>query len=269
MRMINKGRTAEVFDFGNNKVLKLFHNDFPNHAVEEEAKIMNVIGDYKLIVPKYFGKVEKDDRTGLVYEYIKGSSMLSAIVSNPLASVSLIKQMAEVQLLIHKNKVDGIPEQKERLEYCINNCCGLSHNTKKIIINKLQRLKNDSRLCHGDFHPDNIILSSSGNPIVIDWMTASSGNPVGDVARTRIILKHSEVPSHLPIGSRIISNLLKHILCKIYTRHYIKLTGITKSDIYQWELPIAAGRLYEGVTAKEKVSLLKYINKSLRNGNFK
>ena len=36
-------------------------------------------------------------------------------------------------------------------------------------------------LCHGDFHPFNVMLSPRG-PIVIDWNNAHIGNPLEDVA---------------------------------------------------------------------------------------
>lgn len=44
----------------------------------------------------------------------------------------------------------------------------------------------DGRLLHGDFHPDNVLLSSSG-PVVIDWANARGGKPAFDVAMTWVI----------------------------------------------------------------------------------
>ena len=43
------------------------------------------------------------------------------------------------------------------------------------------------RLCHNDFHPDNIIFRTpeEGGPVIIDWERAGVGDPIADVAGTR------------------------------------------------------------------------------------
>ena len=48
---------------------------------------------------------------------------------------------------------------------------------------RLAGLPDGDQLCHGDFRPDNLVLTASG-PVVLDWMTATRGVPVADVVRT-------------------------------------------------------------------------------------
>ena len=43
-------------------------------------------------------------------------------------------------------------------------------------------------LCHGDFHPINV-LGAVSRPLVIDWSHACSGNPSADVCRSYLLLK--------------------------------------------------------------------------------
>ena len=47
--------------------------------------------------------------------------------------------------------------------------------TKENILLKLDSITFDFRLCHGDFHPFNLILSKEEKVKVIDWVDASSG----------------------------------------------------------------------------------------------
>ncbi|MET1174803.1 phosphotransferase [Paenibacillus amylolyticus] len=50
-------------------------------------------------------------------------------------------------------------------------------------------------MCHGDFHPDNVMLSEAGDQYwVIDCMTGMSGDPAGDVARSWVILMSATLP---------------------------------------------------------------------------
>ena len=55
------------------------------------------------------------------------------------------------------------------------------------------------RLCHGDLHPSNVILTRDG-PVIVDWFDASRGDPVADVARSSLMLlgDGANPPRHLP-----------------------------------------------------------------------
>src|SRR5438105_2291070 len=58
---------------------------------------------------------------------------------------------------------------------------------------RLAALPDGTALCHGDFHPDNVLLSPRG-PVVIDWSSASRGHPVGDLAWTSRLLRTADLP---------------------------------------------------------------------------
>ena len=51
-------------------------------------------------------------------------------------------------------------------------------------------MPDESRLLHNDFHPDNIMLTPNG-PVIIDWIDATCGHPLADVARTLIMTNFS------------------------------------------------------------------------------
>ena len=64
---------------------------------------------------------------------------------------------------------------RERLERQIKSVHKLDERKKKDILQKLDFITFDFRLCHGDFHPFNLILSKEEKVKVIDWVDASSG----------------------------------------------------------------------------------------------
>lgn len=63
-------------------------------------------------------------------------------------------------------------------------------------------------MCHGDYHPGNIILSPRG-PVVIGWITACHGNAVADVARTVLLFRIGALPEGTPLAQRVMTPLIR------------------------------------------------------------
>jgi aminoglycoside phosphotransferase (APT) family kinase protein len=51
----------------------------------------------------------------------------------------------------------------------------------------LESMPKRNSLCHGDFNPSNIIISSNNLPYVLDWSHAAVGDPLADCATTYLI----------------------------------------------------------------------------------
>lgn len=75
MRKIGQGRTAEVFDLENGRVVKLMLPGFPEKELQEELHCAQEVGQFDLPAPKCYGIVEMDGRKGLVYDLAAGESL--------------------------------------------------------------------------------------------------------------------------------------------------------------------------------------------------
>jgi aminoglycoside phosphotransferase (APT) family kinase protein len=73
------------------------------------------------------------------------------------------------------------------LEQKIRDAKPLPENLRDAALKALETMPDGDRLCHGDFHPGNILLGRSG-PVIIDWIDSSIGSPLADAARTSIML---------------------------------------------------------------------------------
>lgn len=268
MELINQGKTAEIFSLGNDRILKLFRKWIPVISIEEEMMMTNLIQNYNLPIPKFFGKIEYNERIGLIYEYIKGQTLSQCTLTKPWALFSYAKKLAEIHSTVHKVKIEDIPgqnyRQKFRLQYIINHTDKLTDEIKKRIIDFLYQLPDGHSLCHGDLNFDNIVFSGK-EPVVIDWMSATSGNPAGDVARTIVLLKYNPSPSNFPIILRIIAKIYLSFFCDIYLNKYIQLTGMDRNEIKQWLLPVAAASLLDSTPPEETKTLLNFIHWELKN----
>lgn len=180
--IIARGRTAEIFAWGSNRVLKLFLDWCPAAWAEQEARVTQAVHETGIPVPAVEGIVEVESRLGIVFERVEGPSMLGVLGAKPWKLVQFARLLAELQAAMHSREIAGFPLQRERLESNIQAAEVLPATTREAVLNLLRRLPDGNAVCHGDFHPDNIIMSSRG-PIIIDWLTATQGNPLADVAK--------------------------------------------------------------------------------------
>ena len=67
-RLIGKGRTAEVYEWDEGWVLKLFYPHIPRGWVSYEAKVGSLVFDAGAPAPRVGGCVELGDRAGIIYE---------------------------------------------------------------------------------------------------------------------------------------------------------------------------------------------------------
>ena len=74
--LIGYGRTADIFTWGDDQILKLLHGSWPATAVEEEARIGRLVRDMGLPLPDVSGTIEDGGRFGVIYEHVDGPTML-------------------------------------------------------------------------------------------------------------------------------------------------------------------------------------------------
>jgi hypothetical protein len=76
-----QGRTAEIYAWGTNQILKLFRSGWPLAAAEQEAQISRTVHELGLPVPATAGLIEVEGRHGIVFERIDGPSMLQQLLT--------------------------------------------------------------------------------------------------------------------------------------------------------------------------------------------
>lgn len=193
------GRTAEIYPYGDGKILKLFFSTIPKSWSDREASIGQYIQATELPVPKVFDSVKVNDRDGVVYERIDGPSLLNQLGRMPWKAGPYARLLASLHAQVHQVSAPAdLETQREWARGGIPDTDKLSKETKERVLHLLDSMPDGDRLCHGDFHPGNIIATNRG-PIIIDWMTASKGTASGDVARTSIILEAAQTPEGTPM----------------------------------------------------------------------
>jgi hypothetical protein len=260
-RLIGKGWTAEVYEWEKDKVLKLYYDWVSQDLLEHEANIGTTLNTVEVPAPYFYEKVSESGRAGLIFQRF-GKSMFKLIDEEPWKIVHYAKKMARLHYEIHLGKGGALPSQKEKLSDAIKQSKELLGEKTDPIIQYLDSLPSGDNVCHGDFHPDNILISGQ-NVVAIDWFYAYSGNPISDVAKTCIMLSSPSVPPGFSSTRTILFRFVKRLIYSPYTKEYLKLTGKVYRDIDSWLLPMAAARLKDKLPGEEKW-LLGIIDEKLK-----
>ena len=240
------GRTAEVYDWKPGWVLKLFFAWSEPGIADYERRITAAICATGLPFPMVGDIICINGRVGLLYEKCEGQSMDDDLHKHFFHGTKHARRMAELHTEMHAKIMQAdIASTRHRLEHKIRDAKPLPENIRTAALKALETMPDGDRLCHGDFHPGNILLSRS-KPTTIDWIDASIGSPLADVARTSIMLLGSaatESTWFLRYGIRI--------LHAIYLRRYFQLCPDGKDEYRRWLPIVAAGRLNEGIVEQE------------------
>jgi thiamine kinase-like enzyme len=255
-RRIAEGRTAVVYSWDDNHILKLYRDWCPPDWADYEARIARAVFAAGVPSPAAGETIEINGRRGLIYERLDGVSMLQDMNARPWMLFKHARRLAELQIEIHRQSISGLPSYKERLHRDIRDTKHLSADLQDKLLARLAALPDGQSLCHGDYHPGNILITRRG-PVVIDWMTACTGVPAADVARTNLLLT---------IGPKAAGDLLSPILKlavrfyhRAYRSHYNAQVPGAQEQAERWLPVIAAARLVEDIPP-ERTALLNTIN---------
>jgi uncharacterized protein (TIGR02172 family) len=260
-KLIGKGMTAEVYEWGQDKVLKLFFDKRSDDRIKSETEIGYAVHEAGVSSPALFGTIEVDSRKGILFQRIFGKSILRHIEAEPWKLDYFAQQMAVLHFKMHNCSTDRLPSQKEKLVRAITDSHKILGSRLKRILDYIESLSEGTSICHGDLHFENIIVSHNAL-VAIDWTNANRGNPLGDVARTCLSINSPA----MPIG---VSNIMtmpyllgKWLTYFAYLKEYMSLAKVSYENIDAWILPVAAARLREEIPG-EKMWLMDTINKHL------
>jgi len=234
-------------------VLKLFHDRFDVGEVEAEAEVVRAVHAAGLPVPLAGDVIQVGERNGLLYERVHGRTMLEVLELKPWRLLRYARQLAALHAQMHARtppsvfKADVLP-QRRRWEKKIRRAAALSARLRSAVLRALDVMPEGDRVCHGDLHPANVLLTADGEPFIIDWADAAPGNPLADVARTSVILLGAA-------GSDLTASpLMKWFVRLFHTVYRHRYFGLRPGgeDAYRRWLPIAAAaRLSENIPEVE------------------
>jgi aminoglycoside phosphotransferase (APT) family kinase protein len=192
--------------------------------------------------------LDVEERRGIIMERVTCPSMIADLIAHLLFAVKHARLLAELHAQMHECIVPDLPAQHDSLRRRIQEA-KVSPLVQAAALQRLDRLPQGTALCHGDFHPGNVVLTARG-PRILDWPTAMCGHPLGDVARTSLILRLLEPSPEMSIPWAV--RLVRDIFHTTYLKRYMKLRSVSREAIEAWLLPVAVARTLEKIPYEQK-----------------
>ena len=256
---IGDGGTAEIFLDESGLVVKWFREGFGKEVADYEYRKSVWAYEQGLPTAEPLGRDRYDGREAMMLKKIEGESLLQRLQREPRTAGEAAKTFAAYQVRLNGCEAGTLGDsQRERLVQRLARVEQLSEAERAFVRAELQRLPDGDRLCHGDFHPGNIMENEQGWH-VIDWIDANCGHPLYDVARTLLLLGFGTEAG----GPRGSMEEAAEVFRAAYLKTYVELTDFEESEIKRWMLPVAAIRLIEPIPESEKDKLLRLIRTRL------
>lgn len=186
-RMIAVRNSKTVYRDGNLK-LKVFNDDYSKADIFNEALNQARIEETGLNVPKVIEVAKHDGKWTLVTDYINGTTISKMMQEHPENTDEYLEMFTSLQVEVHSKTCPGLVMLKDKLKRYIKKS-DLSATDRYDLYDRLTAMPAHFKLCHGDFHPSNVVITEDGTPFIIDWSHAAQGNASADAVRTYLSLR--------------------------------------------------------------------------------
>ncbi|MDR1204411.1 MAG: aminoglycoside phosphotransferase family protein [Peptococcaceae bacterium] len=220
--------------------VKLFDGTFGAADVLNEALNHAIVYETGFAVPQLIEVAKTDGKWAIVTEFIEGDTLLRKMVDQPEENEGHIARLVDIQLRMHSFNAKRLRHHTDKMYGKIQES-GLDPTAIYELHTRLNSLPRHDKLCHGDFMPENIIITPSDDVYVLDWSHATQGNASADAARTylRFLLADSA------------------LFAEQYLAFFCEKSGTARSYVQKWLPIVAASQLVKG-KPKEKEFLLKW-----------
>ena len=240
---IAKRATKTVYK-DNGKTIKLFVENYSKADILNEAlNQARVEESTDLYMPKLLAVTKVENRWALVSEHVEGTTLETLMEENPEKIDEYLNTFVEIQLKILGKQVPLLNKIKEKYRRKLNENKDINDNIKYELLQRLEGMKDHTKLCHGDYNPSNVILTENGEYYVIDWAHATQGNASADSAKTFLLFS---IQGKTEIAEK-------------YLNLFAEKTGIPKNLIQRW-IPIVAATQMSKQKPEEQEFLSKWVD---------
>jgi aminoglycoside phosphotransferase (APT) family kinase protein len=200
-RLLASGRSADVYDAGDGRVLRRYRDGRPPARVAREAEVMTHARAHGVPVPEVFDVTGSD----IVMERAVGPTMFEALAGQRSSIAEQAGLLARLHAIVHSVPPlgwlpapfgDGAADRRTRGR------TGKPDGAADGDAGDGDMAGHDHVLLHRDLHPLNVILTANG-PLIIDWEGAASGPAPADVAMTWLIVVFSDIDAPESVAAEL------------------------------------------------------------------
>lgn len=176
-----------VYDLGD-RIVKVFNETKPVSDVFNEALNLARINECGIRSPKALEVAQVDEGGwALVTTKVPGVTLAEKMAAEPARFYEYLEQFVDLQIEIHSFRSPLLNRQRDKYARMINQLDQLNASTRYDLLQRLDGMKIETNVCHGDFNPSNVIVGDDGKLYVCDWAHATQGAPAADAAMTYLL----------------------------------------------------------------------------------
>ncbi|WP_288714597.1 phosphotransferase, partial [uncultured Parolsenella sp.] len=165
-----------VYDAGD-RIVKVFNNSKPESDVFNEALNLARIEESGIRVPAIVEVSRCEEGWALATEKIAGTTLAERMKADKKNVEAYLEQFVRLQLEINGHTAPLLNRQRDKYARMINGLTEIDATTRYELLMRLDGMKVENRVCHGDFNPSNVIVGDDGLLYVCDWAHATQGSP--------------------------------------------------------------------------------------------
>lgn len=243
LEKVGEGYEAEIFAWDEGRVLRLFREGLERGVEAERIAIPAAIAA-GIPAPRMGESLRAGGRAGDLFERIDGENLLDRVGRLPWTMARESWETGRLHARVH---AIAAPAGLEPLHDRVRERLAQVETPPRLrpaIERALAELPAGDTLCHGDFHPGNILRERGGRRVTIDWGLAAAGPPEGDVARTLSLISLGEPINPLP-AMRVITRFLRPVAAALYLRGYRSLRPLDEARLWRWTAVRACDHLID------------------------
>lgn len=225
------------------KIIKVFDSHYSKADVLNEARNEALVEENtQLNIPALLEVSHTEEGWCLVRDKVDGKTLEELMKEEPDKLETYMEMFVDLQLKIHGQRVAAIKRLRHKLMDQINSLKDLNATARYELATRLESMPKHTKLCHGDFHPGNVIVDKYGKLWIIDWAHAAQGNASADAAMTFLLFSLEDINK-----------------AELYMKLFCEKSDTARQYVNRW-LPIVAAAQMTKKKEKEKDFLMRWID---------
>jgi serine/threonine protein kinase len=259
--LLTTGGEAEIYDLDPDRILRVLWRD-NGKSEEKDVILQEILANESIHVPKVYEYLRIQDRAACIMEKIHGDTLTNEMRKNIRVLVKVPHILAELQKKVSSIVMpDSYPSIRDLFTFVTEHGRLQDKELTAFVTQIFNEQRTELMLCHGDFHPGNILVSNE-TLTIIDWSGSYSGNPIADIAHTYILMRQMPRLPGQSTGNYRVMSFVARIIAARYLNAAKNLWGFDWATFSAWTVIMSFQRVTFGLPG-ERDDRIAYIRKCL------
>ena len=202
-KKLSAGEHANVYEWGKEYVIKLFSSAYSIDDINREYYNALAVKNLPFRKAEVVELKKTEFGFGIVFKKIEGENLLSYIERTGdyefAAEQMCILQKSIGACKMKTENVSSIESVRQQLRREMLSTSKADTDATKEMIRFLGTMKDGDSLCHGNLHPDNIMITDDG-PVAVGFSHYSIGDAIYDTAKCFFNIAYTPLPGEQSKG---------------------------------------------------------------------